>query len=221
MSLLGFDALGRLALGQITRNAQTTTQLVAASGSFAFTGTSISFNVIENVAAGAYSFTGVSVAFRVAESVAPGAFAFTGVAASFKVTENVTAGSFTFTGNPIFEETFETVTPGAFTFTGYPAQLSRSGADFDLVYGGVGHYLEELEKKRQLAKITRKTPAPIDRTTRPVFAPIGRPQVSAPAPGPDLAAIQNQRMADEMRASAQAATAKRRRQEMEMILLIA
>ncbi|MBR7559768.1 hypothetical protein KC218_24785, partial [Mycobacterium tuberculosis] len=81
--------------------------------------------------------------------------------------------------------------PGAFTLTGYgftvaitmPAAgasyalafgnnvLVRTGADFDLVYGGVGHYLEELEEQRRLAEITRKTPAPVVRPMQPAFRP--------------------------------------------------
>ena len=83
-------------------------------------------------------------------------------------------------------------------------------------YGGIGHYLEAIEQARQLAKITRNTPSPIDRTSRPQFAPVGRPPI---APVVDLQAIQNQRTAAQLAASARAATIKRGRQEAEILLL--
>lgn len=88
----------------------------------------------------------------------------------------------------------------------------------DQFYGGVGHFLEEMEAARRAARITRKTPAPIVRTTKPVFRPVASPPIAAPAPVIDLQAIQNQR-ADAAAAAAQAATIKRRRQEEELLLL--
>jgi hypothetical protein len=94
----------------------------------------------------------------------------------------------------------------------------RTGDDFDLVYGGIGHYLVELEEKRRLAAITRKAPVPIDRTTPPGFRPMAAPQ---PAPSPtaaiDLAAAFAGRAAE--RQAQQAAIARRRRQEAEILLL--
>lgn len=85
------------------------------------------------------------------------------------------------------------------------------------IYGGVGHFLVELENARQLARITRKTPQPIDRTTKPQFKPVGSPPMAPPAPAIDLQAIQNQRASAD--AASQAATIKRRRQEEELLLL--
>jgi len=87
------------------------------------------------------------------------------------------------------------------------------------VYGGVGHYLYEAARARQLAKITRTVPPPIDRRTAPIFAPIGQARAPMPAsvPGIDMAAIQNQRMAEQVQAVA--AAAKRRRNEQALLLL--
>jgi hypothetical protein len=86
-------------------------------------------------------------------------------------------------------------------------------------YGGIGHFLEEMQRARDLAKITRQTPAPIDRTTPPQFAPIGSPPAAPIAPAIDLAAIQQQRMAAQQAAAA--ARAKRQRSDAEAILLLA
>lgn len=88
------------------------------------------------------------------------------------------------------------------------------------LYGGIGHFLVEIERAKQLAKITRKTPAPIDRTSKPQFAPVGRPPIAPSAPVINLQAIQNERMAAQQQAAAQAATIKRRRQEAEILLLV-
>jgi hypothetical protein len=90
--------------------------------------------------------------------------------------------------------------------------------DSAFLYGGIGHFLVALQEARRLAKITRKTPQPIDRTTRPQFAPVGRPPMAPPAPVANLQAIQNER-ATAQAAAAQAATIKRRRQEEELLLL--
>ncbi|MCK1275484.1 hypothetical protein IVB46_09610 [Bradyrhizobium sp. 61] len=82
--------------------------------------------------------------------------------------------------------------------------------------GGIGHFLEEIERQKQLNAITRKIPGPVDRRTIPRFAPLQAPPSAPPAPVPDMAAVQNQRMAE---AGRQAAVAKRRREEEALLLL--
>lgn len=104
--------------------------------------------------------------------------------------------------------------PGAFDCV--PDQVGV----FDRGYLGIGHYLEELARTRQLDRITRKTPAPIIKTSKPQFKPVGGPPVAPPAPVIDLQAIQNERMAAQQQASTQAAIIKRRRQEAEILLLV-
>jgi hypothetical protein len=215
MSLLGFDALGRFALGQLP-GGRTTISLPAAAGSFALAGQAATFTIKEAADAGSFALAGVSGSFTVKEAVGAGTFAFTGVAAAFKITELALSGAFVLTGNPANDQTTEDADPGVFTLTGNDAPLIRSGADFELVYGGVGHYLEEMERARQLAKITRKTPAPIDRRTMPRFEPLPGPPIAPPAV--DMAAIQNERMAAQ---AAAAAAAKKRRRDEEAVLLLA
>lgn len=218
--MLGFGAIGVNPVGIGPRGGQTTTTLVVTAGAYALSGNAATFTLNEAVAAGSYALTGVSISFTVKEAVSAGAYALTGQAATFLARENVTAGSYLLNGVAITEETFEAVQSGSYTLTGNPVLLTRTGADFDLKYGGIGHYLVEVENAKQLARITRKTPQPIDRTTKPQFAPIGSPPSAAPAPVIDLQAAQNERMAAQQQAAAQAATIKRRREE-EAILLLA
>jgi hypothetical protein len=144
-----------------------------------------------------------------------GAFAFVGQAANFKVTEAAAGGSFAFTGNEavVTPTTVVAVDSGAFAATFNPANLARTGADFESPSGGVGHYLLELEEAKRLARITRNPPPPLD--LRMQFAPLARPPIAPPTV--DLAAIQQQRMAAEM----QAAQAAKKRREKEAILLLA
>ena len=86
------------------------------------------------------------------------------------------------------------------------------------IYGGVGHFLVAQQEAAKLARITRVTPKPIDRTTAPSFKPLGRPPMAAPAPAPMPQGAPNQAAGDQM-AAAQAATVKRRRMEAEFLLL--
>ena len=216
MSLLGFDALGRLALGQFHGGRQTIT-LAVSPGVFALTGSAATFTIKEAAAVGPFALTGVSASFTVKEAVTYATFSFSGVPVSFTVSEAAATGLFTASGKPANETTIEQDAPGAFVVTGNDADLLRTGADFDLVYGGVGHYLLEQERAKQLAKITRRAPGPVDRTTAPRFKSIGSPPVALGAPVVDLAAIQKQRATAQM----QAAAAMKRRRDEEAILLLA
>jgi hypothetical protein len=148
-----------------------------------------------------------------------GAFAFVGQAANFKVTEAATGGSFAFTGIEavVTPTTVVAVDSGAFAATFNPANLGRTGADFESPSGGVGHYLLELEEAKRLARITRNPPPPLDLRTSQQFAPLAKPPIAPPTPAVDLTAIQQQRMAAEM----QAAQAAKKRREIEALLLLA
>lgn len=257
MSLLGFDAIGRWALGQNPSNGNAA--LIAAPGSYLLTGVAATFAVGFPADAGTYVITGVDVTFSSAFPAVAGSYSLTGVAATFKASFAASAGSYALTGFAAAEKvqfacaagsygvtgnatTFVGTLPavsGTYVITGSAATapivmfaaggsyvivptdtpLLRTGDNFDLVYGGVGHYLVELEKQRQLARITRKTPAPIMRTTKPTFKPVRRAPIAPPAPVIDLQAAQNERMEAQRIASVQAATLKRRRQEEEFLLL--
>jgi len=107
---------------------------------------------------------------------------------------------------------------GSYVLTLGNYALARSGGEYDQVYGGIGHYREELERQRQLAQIIRPTPRPITHEIRPVSRPIPpvmpRRQPVLPVDRPLAAA---QRVQDGQQQ--QAAIAKRRRQEAEILLL--
>jgi hypothetical protein len=212
MSLLGFDALGRLALGQLPKS--NAIVLPAAAGSFAITGVAAPFKVSEVTTVGAFSIAGVSASFQVTENTAPGAFAWTGNAAPLSPGITAIAGAFTINGFPANEPIVELAAAGSFKITG-AAQLIRTGLDYDFQQGGIGHLLYERERARQLAKITRKAPPPVDLRTAPTFKPIGSPPVAAPAPVAQPSELQNQRTA----ALASAAAMKRRRQAAAVLLL--
>ncbi len=201
------------------------------AGAYALTGSAIAEKVQFACAAGSYGITGnattlggsllavsgsyvVAGSLRVISSGESGLLGFgaIGAGAIGQIGQHYVSDATTFAFNMF-------AAGGSYAVVPTDTPLIRTGADFDLVYGGIGHYLEELEKQRQLARITRKTPAPIVRTTVPTFKPVGGPPIAPPAPVIDLQAIQNERMEAQRIASAQAATLKRRRQEEELLLL--
>jgi hypothetical protein len=213
MSLLGFDAVGRLALAQIQRG---NISMPAVSGSFTIAGAAQTFKTTENTAAGAFAMSGVALTEII--GVVSGSFVLTGAAQTFKITEHVTAGSYVITG-AIANNLSGAADPGAFNLSGVNTALRWTGAGVDTSYtGGVGHYLEEIQRQKQLNAITRKIPGPVDRRTIPRFAPLQAPPSAPPAPAPDMAAVQNQRTPE---AAAQAEAAKKRRREEEAVLLLA
>ena len=78
--MLGFDALGRLALGQLPRSS--VIALPAAAGSFSVSGQAASFNLSEVAAAsGSYALIGVSTSFKASfANIAANSYALTSVA---------------------------------------------------------------------------------------------------------------------------------------------
>jgi hypothetical protein len=216
--LLGFDALGRDALGQTWRSGAITYTLAADPAAFTITGYPVTFNITAAAASGALTLGGVNTPFTVTEAVSPGAFSISGKALSFTITEAISAGSLSIGGNPVNEIVLETEQPGSLVITGNDVRLERTGFDYEFQQGGIGHLLLEAEEARRLAAITRKAPPPIDLRSPIRFPPLASPPVAAPAPVVDMAAVQEQRMAGEMRAAEQA---KKRRRDVEAILLLA
>jgi hypothetical protein len=215
--MLGFDAVGRLALGQLPRGSVTAT-LTAAAGSLTVTGSAVTFSIVEAAAAGSLALSGVTTSFAVKSAIGAGAFVSAGVAAVLTPTVNAASGTFTMNGQPVNEIIMEAEGPASFVVAGNYAALSRTGFDYDFQQGGIGHLLMEMERAKQLAAITRTIPPPVDRRSAPTFRPAPRPLAAPIAPAVDMmAAIQKQRM-DEAAAASKAA--KKRRDE-EAILLLA
>ncbi|MGA7810667.1 hypothetical protein [Bradyrhizobium sp.] len=90
MSLLGFDALGRWALGQTPNSGNFV--LIANGGAFALTGLADKFSVGEAASVGAFALGGIAAAFSVSAVASAGALALAGVAAAFHVSEAEAAG---------------------------------------------------------------------------------------------------------------------------------
>lgn len=215
--MLGFDAVGRLALGQLPTTA-TNTVLTADAGSYTITGVVSTFKVSEAATAGAYALTGVAETFKISLAPVSGAYVITGVSTTENIKEPVAAGAYVITGNAVSVNISMVATPGSYVITPTNTPLVRTGGDYDQVYGGIGHYLEEIERQRQLAKITRKTPAPIVQQSIPFPQAAAAPQGAQPQPVIDLQAIQQQRMAD-AQAQAEQVRILRRRQAIEILLL--
>ncbi|MGJ4997299.1 hypothetical protein ACQR0Z_22945 [Bradyrhizobium sp. HKCCYLS3077] len=250
MSLLGFDALARLALGDLP-HAQQAVVLTAGLGSLVVSGNAAGFSIAEAAAASSTALSGVTATFRVAWPESVTAFAFTGLAASFTISEAAVTGAVALGGGPVATSqtslaagasvaiTFEPAplvpaiiaSLGAFQATAIaandtvleaaagavivlspsPTDLFRTGDDYEFKLGGVGHFRLELEQAKQLAKISRRAPPPVDLRSALKFEPIGRPSPVTSAPTP-----QSNRTQAEIRA---VRVTEKRREEKTIILI--
>lgn len=96
MSLLGFDALGRWALGQLpsTRNFL----LLAAQGSSSLAGRPVAFVTSGRGAAASFVETGLSTGFKIGQPGNPGSYVFASNAATIRFRQASFVGSFSLTG---------------------------------------------------------------------------------------------------------------------------
>lgn len=92
----GFDAIGRLALGEAP--ATTATFMTAAAGAFTLTGIAAVFKVTMPETVGTYALTGIADAFRVTMAEAAGAYTETGPATLFQINFASVVGAYIFTG---------------------------------------------------------------------------------------------------------------------------
>jgi hypothetical protein len=214
----------------------------AAAAGYALAGVALSFRPSEAVASGSYAVVGNTASFSEGEVAQAGAYGYSGQAAPLVAGLTPAVGRYGTVGAieafvqapagldalgrlaigqlssaaPIFGVAVSINMPeaGGSYATSFGANtLIRTGADFDLVYGGIGHYLEEIERLKQLAKITRKTPAPIVQSPGPRLQPLASPLPQPPTIDPRTVAAQLRARAD------QARILKRRRQEAEILLL--
>ena len=124
MSLLGFDAVGRLALGQIRRGAGDVTMAVTPA-SLTLTGKSVALNVSMAVTKANLTLTGQTVTFSTISGVVSGSLALTGQAVPLNVSMAITKANLTLTAQNV-NLTFsgEQVTSGQLTLTGYSVPLN-------------------------------------------------------------------------------------------------
>lgn len=135
MSLLGFDAVGRFAIGQLPR-LSVTYILTGATGSFSLNGVSALFSIRELVSVGSYIVTGNAASPKVGFGASPGAFTETGVNALFSIVFAMDTQTYAITGNaatfsrdfnrwiaqPFDTDTWFSVTSGAETWSGATGQ---------------------------------------------------------------------------------------------------
>lgn len=213
--MLGQDALGKLALGQLYSSGAVI--LVVAGGSYTVTGNAATFSVQLVGTTQSYIVTGNAATFSTRLAASGASYTITGSAVALNSSLNAVSGSYTVTGSSVTtQQVWSGLGSASYSITVGDAILTRTGGNYDQVYGGVGHYLEELQRLRDLAAITRKTPQPIVRPRSPIRMGFDRPQAPA-APVIDLQALQAQAQAQ---AAAQQA-ARRKRQDAEILLLLA
>lgn len=142
MSLLGFDAIGRWAIGQSPKTGNSA--LVAVAGAFSVTGSAATASISMATSSASYSLSGNAVSFGTAINVLPASYAETGHAASFTTSLNPSTGIFLVTGfqtgaitmiavggsyvvagQPSVYVLSNSVGPGSYLLTGNAATLSR------------------------------------------------------------------------------------------------
>ncbi len=177
-------------------------------------------------AAGAYALTGISSLLKGVLVASGGAYVITPTAAPLTPSLRADRGAYALAGGGNLAPVVMRAAAGTYVLTPGAVVLTRSGGDYDQVYGGVGHYREELERLRQLATITRPVPRPIVRAMRPLLRPLVMPAAPQPrrAAAPDLQAIHLRDMAVRLLCAGGgtapgAAIAHRRREEAEILLL--
>lgn len=205
---------GNAWLGELTFYTSDT----ADAGSFIETGKDATLKVSTPGAAASYGLTGSAALLTHKLPSSAGSYAETGIAAVFALREAAASGSYSLTGGASLATSILPASGGSVAVTFIDQPVKRTGDDYDFKLGGIGHLLEEIERQKRLNAITRKIPGPVDRRTVPRFEPLRGPPSAPVAPAPDVAAVQNQRMAED---PAQVARAQKRRRDEEAVLLLA
>lgn len=122
MAFLGFDALGRWALGELPAN--NNAALSAAVGALALGGQSIAFKVTEPGNASSFNFAGIGSSFKVGGGSSVGTLAVASAATSFSMSEAAAAGSIVLTGIASSNLVAASGNPAAFALTGVTAIFS-------------------------------------------------------------------------------------------------
>lgn len=137
MSLLGFDALGRWALGQLPGSSNAA--LIAGTGSFALQGQVSTFRIAEAEGAGAFGFAGIASQFKLGGGSAVGSYALTGRGVAFNFSVANTAGGYVLTGTASRDLIGEPVNPaGAIVLSGLPATYAIAFATTAASFGSSG-----------------------------------------------------------------------------------
>ena len=122
MSLPGFDAIGRFALGQINPGGNKT--LTTSAISYAETGGTSLFGVVQASSGTSYSFTGRAATINPTLAGAAGSFAEGGAAAIFSARLALTTASYSLAGVAVSFLPSESARAGAFILTGNASTFS-------------------------------------------------------------------------------------------------
>ena len=134
--MLGFDAIGRLAIGQAPKSAFI--YLPAGTGSYLETGNAATFKITFAPTGTSYALTGSAAMFTVSINAVAGSYAETGSAATFAIKFGALAtGSYLFTG--FAAELSAGLTQGTYLLTGNPATFSIVEAALGTTYGIAGN----------------------------------------------------------------------------------
>ena len=94
MSLLGFDAPGRLALGQLSAIGLTNRVLTAGTGLYAIAGQSVAFKMVQLTGGGARTVTGNAAILTTVLASSTGAYSAAGNAVTFPIRFSVGAAGY-------------------------------------------------------------------------------------------------------------------------------
>jgi hypothetical protein len=201
--MLGFDALGRLALGEIPPSSQTTT-LVADPGSYAITGRAAGFKATELAATGSYLVTGRSASFLVRWTAGSGQYSITASNVLMATALSALSGVYSVTGRDTLFGARFVAESGVYTLTLGDFELRRTGYDYDPVQYGIGHIKLAMEEARRLSRVVKLTPYPVVRQLPTLRAPQPAPMQVAPVQG----LIDNSEIVDRLKAAEQAQAAQ-------------
>ncbi|AWM02538.1 hypothetical protein [Bradyrhizobium amphicarpaeae] len=124
MSLLGFDALGRWALGQLPSSSNFV--LTAVQGSIGFAGPASAFGISQAVTTAGTLAAGISAGFRIAEPAGPPPFVCASNAAAFRSKQLSLNGAFLVTCAPANGTARVLASQGAVSILGPSARFSAS-----------------------------------------------------------------------------------------------
>ncbi|WP_338633077.1 hypothetical protein [Afipia carboxidovorans] len=154
----------------------------AQPGSYGLNGHAVALPASLSADRGQYSITGNEAALRTLQPASSGAYSITGAAAALRSRFDAETGSYSVTGTGTLAPVVMIADAGRYVLTLGDFKLIRTGDDTEQVYGGVGHYLEELRRLERLNAITRRRPPALFREARPAIRRSIAPGRQAPGP---------------------------------------
>jgi hypothetical protein len=137
MSLLGFDAPGRWAIGQLPVNGNVA--LLAAASSFAAAGQANTFKIVDPQNGGSFAFAGVAGRLNIGGASTVGSFSLTGTSIAFKLSEVLVVGGYVVTGVASHDLIKEGISSaGTFALTAIGAAVSISLGPSAVSFATVG-----------------------------------------------------------------------------------